>query len=355
VLLAILDALLFYVQKGATLIRLDAIAFVWKELQTPCVHLPQTHEIIQFLRESIHYLDPNVRIITETNVPHKENISYFGNGDDEAQMVYNFALPPLIAYAILTQNAHHLQFWAHGLKLPSNKVCFFNFTASHDGIGLRPVQEILTHEEINQLLLTCKAHGGLVSYRSYEGKDEPYELNCTYFDLLSSPTEPVQKRVKRFLLSQAIMLCMPGIPGVYYSSLFGAQNDFEGFKKTKTPRTLNRKKFDFVTLEQSLKNKNSKEHLVFSGYEKLLKTRRSQKAFNPFGGFTCIALHPQVFSILRQYEDETVLCLHNLSSKEVRFELPPDFTKTEDLIENRVYDGAFISLKESQIVWLKPL
>lgn len=353
VLLAMLDALLFYVQKGATLVRLDAIAFVWKELGSPCVHLPQTHEIIQFLRESIHCVDPNVRIITETNVPHAENISYFGKGDDEAQMVYNFALPPLIAYAVITEHAHHLHFWAHGLKLPSDKVCFFNFTASHDGIGLRPVQEILTHEEINQLLLTCKARGGEVSYRSYEGKKEPYELNCTYFDLVSSMDMSIQVQVERFLLSQAIMLCMPGVPGVYYSSLFGAQNDKKGFARTNAPRSLNREKFNLNSIQRALSNTQSKESLVFKGYQKLLTIRHNHKAFNPFGDFTCISLHPQVFAILRHFENESILCLNNLSMDRVNFELPPKFTNSLDLLQETVHEGAYITLEGSQVAWLK--
>lgn len=353
VLLAVLDALLFYVEKGATLIRLDAIAFVWKELGTACVHLPQTHEVIQFLRESIHCVDPHVRIITETNVPHAENISYFGSGEDEAQMVYNFALPPLIAHAMLTQHAHALQFWAHGLKLPNDKVCFFNFTASHDGIGLRPVQEILTHEEITQLLLTCKAHGGQVSYREQTGGEEPYELNCTYFDLISSPTLPLEIRIERFLLSQAIMLAMPGIPGVYFSSLFGVENYHDGFKHTGVPRTLNREKFNRDFLETLLAAPDTKEAKLFKGYQTLLSLRAQEIAFHPFGGFTCMPLHPQVFAIKRHYGNETLLALHNLSMNAVQFELPPEFSHAEELLQNRAHQGMLITLKPSQIAWLK--
>ncbi|PJF38844.1 MAG: hypothetical protein CUN55_16105, partial [Phototrophicales bacterium] len=83
-LLRVLDVLLFYVQHGARFLRLDAIAFLWKELHTPCIHLPQTHAIIQLVRAVFDEIAPHVLLITETNVPHDENISYFGNGYNEA-------------------------------------------------------------------------------------------------------------------------------------------------------------------------------------------------------------------------------------------------------------------------------
>src|SRR5690606_35016656 len=95
VLLATTRALLFYVEHGAKFIRLDAIAYLWKEIGTPCIHLPQTHQVIQLMRAVLDEVAPDVRLITETNVPHPDNISYFGAGTNEAQLVYNFALPPL--------------------------------------------------------------------------------------------------------------------------------------------------------------------------------------------------------------------------------------------------------------------
>ena len=207
VLLKVLDVLLFYIAKGASLIRLDAIAYIWKELETPCVHLPKTHELIRLMREVMHAVAPEVIIITETNVPHGENISYFGEGDDEAQMVYNFALPPLLAFSILKSDTEKLTNWAKELDLPGDGVCFFNFTASHDGIGVRAVNGILDEKEMNFLVRTSIGHGGYASYRAIGDEDEsPYELNCSYIDLLTHPEEDDNIRVKRMMLSQAVVL-----------------------------------------------------------------------------------------------------------------------------------------------------
>jgi len=224
VLVKVLDALFYYIQNGATLIRLDAIAFIYKEIGTSCVHLPQTHELVQLIREVLHEVAPEIIIITETNVPHQENISYFGSGDDEAQMVYNFALPPLLAHSILKADTKKLTTWAQSLTLPSDKVCFFNFTASHDGCGLRSVQGILTTQEIEMLVETTLNHGGLVSYRQTDGGEKPYELNCSYIDILSHPDDDTSLRAKRMLVTQAVMLAMPGVPGIYFHSLVGSHN-----------------------------------------------------------------------------------------------------------------------------------
>jgi len=117
--------------------RLDAVAFLWKELGTNCLHLPETHELVKLFRDVCEIVAPRAIILTETNVPHAENVSYFGQGD-EAHMVYQFSLPPLLLHAFITGNGQYLTHWASGLEPPPAGCTFFNFTASHDGVGVRP-------------------------------------------------------------------------------------------------------------------------------------------------------------------------------------------------------------------------
>jgi len=356
VLLAVLDALLYYVKKGATLIRLDAIAFVWKEIGTSCVHLPQTHEVIQLIREAIHEVAPEVIIVTETNVPHDENISYFGSGEDEAQMVYNFALPPLIAHAIISETASFLTSWAKTLCLPSDKVCFFNFTASHDGIGMRPVRGILPQRELDLLQTTCIDHGGEVSYRKMpDGQQEPYELNCTYIDLLSHIDDEESVRIKRFLLSQAIMLSMPGVPGVYFHSLIGAMNDHERVKRTGILRSINREKFNINILDKLIQTEGNKEHIIFKSYQNLLSIRTTQSAFDPFGTFEILNLNEKVFAILRHdaKNQNSILALHNCCSETITIELPKLFENSKELIGGNDIKDGIINLVPYQVAWYK--
>ncbi|HFU74281.1 MAG TPA: sugar phosphorylase, partial [Helicobacteraceae bacterium] len=286
VLRNVLDALFYYIEKGATLIRLDAIAFIWKEIGTECVHLEQTHELIQLMREVLHEVAPEVIIITETNVPHHENVSYFGSGDDEAQMVYNFALPPLLLNSIIHADTKALTAWAKTLTLPSDKVCFFNFTASHDGIGLRPVKGILSDDEIKDIVKAVESNGGLVSYRAEaDGSKSPYELNCSYIDALTHPDESDLIRAKRMLVAQATALVMPGVPGIYFHSLVGSRNYLDGVKHTGINRTINREKYHVDWLEGELLKEGGLAKTMFDSYKRLISIRINEPAFNPFGGF----------------------------------------------------------------------
>ncbi len=355
VLLAVLDVLLFYVWKGARLIRLDAIAFVWKEPGTACVHLPQTHELIQLIREVVHALAPEVVLITETNVPHDENVSYFGDGTDEAQMVYNFALPPLLAFSLLTGDATRLTRWASTLELPSNQVCFFNFSASHDGIGLRPVSQLLSQDERDLLVRTATRHGGLVSYYGHRGAPPaPYELNCSYMDLLTPPEASDATRVARLLASQAVVLAMPGVPGLYFHALVGARNHVAGFQSTGENRSINRERFGFDSLCAQLDDPDSLRHTILARCRQLLEVRKQEPAFDPFGRFAFPALHPSVFAIERHGADGArVLALHNLSDAPARVSLPAGWEGAHDLTSNAARAGAVVELAAYQVAWLK--
>ncbi len=329
VLRNVLDALFYYIEKGATLIRLDAIAFVWKEIGTQCVHLPQTHELIQLIREVLHEVAPEVIIITETNVPHHENVSYFGSGDDEAQMVYNFALPPLLVHSIQNENTKILTSWAKTLTLPTDKVCFFNFTASHDGIGMRPIKGILSDEELYAMVDKVKEHGGLVSYRAEsDGSQTPYELNCSYIDALTHPDEEDQIRFKRMLLAQATVLVMPGVPGVYFHSLVGSRNYHDGVKHSGSNRTINREKYNFDWLEKELSTQGSLAKKMLDSYKRLISIRINEKSFNPFGDFEFLDLDERLFVVDQISRDnkERILAIHNFSNEEVTVAVPENIT-----------------------------
>ncbi|MBI3166567.1 MAG: sugar phosphorylase [Chloroflexi bacterium] len=324
VLLEILDILLLYAERGADFIRLDAIAYLWKEIGTTCIHLPQTHAVIQFLRAAMDEAAPHVQLITETNVPHADNISYFGDGSNEAQLVYNFALPPLTLHAFHTGDARTLSDWAKTLILPSNKTTFFNFLASHDGIGLNPARGILSDAEIDSLVNKVIEHGGLISYKhNADGTQSPYEMNINYFDALSNPNgnEPLELQVSRFIAAQSIMLSLIGVPGIYFHSLFGSCGWIEGVKQTGRNRTINREKLQFDELQGQLADKNSLRYKVFTRYSQLLNTRSASSAFDPHGTQVIHDLHPAVFAVERISPDgkSRRLCLHNVSRIAVSF------------------------------------
>ncbi|HET9907895.1 MAG TPA: sugar phosphorylase [Anaerolineales bacterium] len=356
VMMEILDILLMYAERGATFIRLDAIGYLWKEIGTSCIHLPQTHGVIQFLRAALNEVAPHVHLITETNVPHVDNISYFGDGTNEAQLVYNFALPPLTLHAFHTGNARVLSDWAKTLTLPSDKTTFFNFLASHDGIGLNPARGILSNADIDSLVHKTLTHSGLVSYKhNSDGTQSPYEMNINYFDALSDPlgTEPLRLQIDRFMTSQAIMLSIVGVPGIYFHSLFGSRGWLDGVGQTGRNRTVNREKCDLQSLQRELEDPQSLRGQVFAHYRELLRARSSSAAFHPHGRQKILDVHPSVFALERISPDGTsrALCLHNVSNKEVAFSTT--YESGIDLLTNQPVKSAQITLNPFQISWMK--
>jgi sucrose phosphorylase len=367
VLLEILDILLMYVERGATFIRLDAIAYLWKEIGTTCIHLPQTHNIIQFLRAALNEVAPHVQLITETNVPHADNISYFGDGMNEAQLVYNFALPPLTLHTFHSGDARILSDWAKTLILPSDKTTFFNFLASHDGIGLNPARGILSNADIDSLVNKVIEHGGLISYKhNADGTQSPYEMNINYFDALSNPIsllqppssagkagfETLDLQVDRFLAAQAIMLSLVGVPGIYFHSLFGSRGWLAGVEQTGRNRTINREKLQLDELQDELADKNSLRSKVFTRYRQLLKARNGTPAFHPHGAQKILDVHPSVFALERISPDgnSRVLCLHNVSALEIHFMTNQE--SATDLFTGQSLQVVNITLEPYQILWV---
>jgi len=321
VLLRIVEVLLLYVEKGAQIIRLDAIAYLWKKIGTPCIHLEETHRVIKFLRAVLDAVAPHVILITETNVPHEENVSYFGDGSDEAQMVYQFSLPPLVLHTFHTGDASRLSEWAGGLNVPSSSTTFFNFLASHDGIGVRPVEGILSHSEVQALVERTLAHGGYVSFKAEpDGSQTVYELNISYFDALSDPqaAEPLDLQARRFLASQAIMLSLAGVPGIYVHSVFGSRSYHAGVEQTGRYRSINREKLRRDRLERELADPASLRHKVLYPYLHIIRTRAAHPAFHPAGSQQVLSLDPALFVLLRGAPDgsESLLCIHNVSNAE---------------------------------------
>lgn len=368
VLLKVIEILLLYVEKGAEFIRLDAIAYLWKKIGTPCIHLEEAHRVVKLLRTVFDAVAPHVMLITETNVPHQENISYFGDGTDEAQMVYQFPLAPLVLNAFHAGSARHLSEWAATLETPSHTATFFNFLASHDGVGITPALGILSDDEMQELVEKAKAHGGYASYRANpDGTQSVYELNISYFDALSdldSP-EPLDLQARRFLASQAIMLALAGVPGIYVHSLFGSRSYHAGVKQTGHYRSINREKFRRGDLERELADPASLRHCVFYPYLHLIRTRTAHRAFHPNGLQKVLYAHPALFVLLRTAPDgsASLLCIHNVSNAEQPFQANLDSLRlpcsgqVRDLITGTTFPvdasgDLTLRLAPYQVLWL---
>ena len=361
VLIEMITIIKLYLDKGVTVFRLDAVAFLWKELSSTCAHLPQTHEVVRLMRTLIEHHSPEAIIITETNVPNNENLSYFGNAN-EAHGVYNFSLPPLILHALISGTSKHLKAWQMSMPPAQTGTFYLNFIASHDGIGLRPAEGLLSEEEISQLVTCMESFGGKISWRTSDNnKNKPYEINIALIDAFQGCHEGRDPwQLERFLCAHAIMLSLEGIPALYIHSIIGTHNDNEGVALHQHNRAINRYKWDYHQLKSELNNEQSHHHLVYKNIRHLLALRRQQPAFHPNAVQYTLHVCDEIFAFWRQSakRDQSIFCLHNVSNKTVNITLASlnlialntwvDIV-TEQYIEE---DDDVLTLAPYQFVWL---
>ena len=353
VLIAMVDVLLHYLMEGARYIRLDAVGFMWKIPGTTCIHLEQTHCLIQLFRAITDAVAPGTVIITETNVPHKDNISYFGDGENEAQMVYQFSLPPLVLHAVHRQDVKALCQWAGSLALPTTHTTWFNFLASHDGIGLNPLRGILPESEILSLVDKLQQEGALVNWKNNpDGTRSPYEINVTYLDALSLRDSSDDERIARFILAHAVLLSFPGVPAVYIQSILGSRNDYEGLERLGYNRAINRKKYTAGQVDLELNNKKSIRYQIYSRLSELIAIRRGERAFHPDSQAIFDAIGEHILKIVRVAENgERMTALFNFSNK-----MQTVYGQTlfgTELLSGQDISGTELTLNPWQVMWIK--
>jgi len=353
VLIAMVDVLLHYLMEGARYIRLDAVGFMWKIPGTNCIHLEQTHRLIQLFRAITDRVAPGTVLITETNVPHKDNISYFGDGENEAQMVYQFSLPPLVLHAVHCQDVRALCQWASSLKLPSMKTTWFNFLASHDGIGLNPLRGILPESEILSLVEKLQQEGALVNWKNNpDGTRSPYEINVTYLDALSPKENEDNERIARFILAHAVLLSFPGVPAVYIQSILGSRNDYDGVERLGYNRAINRKKYRAGEIDAELEDNKSLRHSIYHRLTQLIAVRRTEKAFHPDSQTIFETSGAHVFKIIRTADNgERITALFNFSNQQQN--IHSDIEIGRELIAGEDIRSTTLSLNPWQVMWIK--
>ncbi len=361
VLFEMVKIIRLYLERGVKIFRLDAVAFLWKEEGSSCLNLNQTHEIVRLIRTLVEYHSPGAIIITETNIPNVENISYFGNAN-EAHLVYNFSLPPLLLNTLVTGNCHALKSWMMSMPPAQKGTTFFNFIASHDGIGLRPLEGLIEEDELGHLMGLMENNGGRVSWRTLEsGEAKPYEINISLFDALkgtlANPDDGKQEA--RFICVHAIMLAVEGVPAFYIHSLLATENDYEKFSHTNNNRALNRHNWDVDELESRLRD-DTHHRRIFNELKRLIKIRKQQKAFHPNAIMFTLHIGDEVFAFWRQSlkRDQSIFCLNNITAQPREVLLSSlNLVITEswqDLVSKQELEVGQTSLilKPYQTVWL---
>lgn len=351
-----------YLEHGISVFRLDAVAFLWKEPGTPCIHLQQTHELIKILRLLIEHHNPGAVVITETNVPNRENLTYFGNAN-EAHVIYNFSLPPLLINTLVTGDCRHLKTWLMSMPPAQMGTTYLNFIASHDGVGMRPTDGLLDEDEKQRLINTMESFGGKVSYRrTADGRDQPYEINIALFDALKGTAESGADhwQMARYLCAHSVMLALEGIPAFYIHSLLATGNDLDRVEHTGRLRSINRSQWQLEDLEQALADPVSPHGQVFHELKRLIAIRRNQPAFHPNATQFTLHLGLQVFGFWRQsmYREQSIFCIYNITDTVQEVALSDinliGTDRWTDLISGMVVDNlsGSITLKPYQSLWL---
>ena len=361
VLLEFLKIIKFYIKKNIKIFRLDAVAFLWKKQNTSCINLQETHYIIKLIRFVSTLIDKNAILITETNIPSKENLSYFGN-NDEAHWIYNFTLSPLILFTLLSGNCSQLRKWSMTMPPAQEGNAYFNFLASHDGIGLRPVEGKLDSTELYRLINKMRDLGGKISYKTSQwGEEIPYEINITYLDSLKSTFNGEEKfQIKRFICAHTIMFAMEGIPAIYIHSFLGTKNDHKAIAAGEGNRSINRFKWDKKDIYKILEDKNSNNFYIMSKLNSLLNIRSKQPAFHPNATQFTLNLGDEVFGLWRQDKKrkQSIFSIYNVTSKSVKLSLQKiNLIETEkwiDLISGEALKDIDddILLKPYQSLWI---
>ncbi len=358
--------LLEYYNKGASLIRLDAILYMWKQLGTTCAHLPQTHALIQAWRLVTELVFKEAVILAEVSAPHVENITYLGDGTNECHMIYQFPLAPLVLYSFLKNDASVLTNWAKSMDFSHEQASFFNLLACHDGIGLQPARGILQEEEISWLVEQSEERGGKITYKSLgDGSKLPYELNIVYRDAIKDLSADEQTNIERYLCAYSIILVVKGVPGIYIHSLLGSENAYDEREKTGRNRSVNRKKFELKQIENELNKNINNRKTIFEKFKHMIETRQKYDVFDPFNSpMEVLDLGNSVFAVLRKSADgsKAFVALHNVSPHAVEAKISSDMIDqinkdtvlTDVLTNNNVEqnkDGA-IQLNAYEYKWL---
>ena len=323
VLIYFFEIIKFYLDQNIKALRLDAVAFLWKELGTRCINLPQTHNIIRLIRLIIDNFYKKTLIITETNIPSHENLTYFGN-NNEAHCIYNFSLAPLLIHAIISGNSFYLKKWSRGMPPAQENNSYLNFLSTHDGIGMRPVEGILPEMEVKKYFRFFKKQGGLFSYRTNKGKKSVYEVNITLLEALKECYNGKDKYIfDRFVLAHTILFSMEGIPAIYIQNFLGSKNDNIKVKKTNSFRSINRKNWNYDSLTKIINNKSTINNKILNSIKTLIVLRKKQIAFHPNATQFTLQLGDIFFGLWRQSIDrsQSIFCISNLTNKKQKISL----------------------------------
>jgi len=370
VLLEAVKILLHYIGQGATHIRLDAVAYIWKNIFSTSIHEPGTHALLRIIRRIITRVSPDTRLVAEVNEPQERIVSYLGTRRRrECDLVYQFTHFPLAAYSVLTGDGRPYAQWLKSLG-PFGGRQFITILGSHDGMGLKPAYGWLSPKKIKALVDTLVLeHGALPNDAALPGGGKIiYEVCATPWNLINNPKKDTSDplSLSRYLSVVALGLLVRGIPAFYINGLIGAEN--APLDSLDENRSINRLRFDAECLFEQLDGGSLRMKRVMEGIFNLLETRRKEPAFDPRAP-AAVPVSTQTPGVVcawmstRSQKSGLLACI-SVSENTEPVRLPKEIIAAgiqwKDLLSGKQVTAdetgnLLLELTPYQILWLKPL
>lgn len=363
VFIEMLDILLFWANQGADILRLDAVAFLWKKIGSTCQNEREAHLILQLMKDCCQVTAPGVLFIAEAIVAPVEVIKYFGEDAviaKECEIAYNATFMALMWDAVATKNAKLLNQGIKSLPVKLERATWLNYIRCHDDIGLG-----FDDQDIIQAgYQPAKHRKFLIDYYTGEFGDSharglPFGRNEKTGDarisgslaslvglqyaVESGDPQSIDDAIKTILLLHSLILSFGGIPLLYYGDELGMLNDctyLEDSSKANDSRWVHRPTFDWQQAKQR-SHPGSVEYKTFTALKKMIAVRKELGVFADFNNRQLLDTNNPHLFVFRRYclsnEQSNVLVVANFDNKPQKLDLH-DLYERPTLPEERLTD-----------------
>jgi amylosucrase len=339
VFLEMLDTIFFYANLGIDILRIDAPAFIWKQLGTTCQNLPQAHVLLRLIKQCVQVAAPGMALLGEAIVAPKEIMKYFGTGlytAKECDFAYNATHMALQWDALATGDTRVMLGAQHEILQKPYGTSWINYTRCHDDIGLgyedymiqRAGFDPSEHRKflkdyysgnrpgspakgalfsVNPKTNDARISGSLASLCGLEKALETHDETA------------IEYSIRKILLLQAHSFFLGGVPMIFYGDEAGYTNDYSYLKdngKSYDNRWMHRPVIDWEK-NKKIDKAGTIEHRVFSSTQKLISIRNKISALADYKNLTWLTPHNiHIAGYLRTFEDHKLYCLFNFSDRE---------------------------------------
>lgn len=337
---AMLDTVLFYGNLGLDLLRIDAPAFIWKQMGTSCQNLPQAHMLLRLIKQCVQVATPGMALLGEAIVAPKEITKYFGTGEfiaQECDFAYN-ATQMALQWDMLASGETRVMLNAQSeiLNKPYG-TSWITYTRCHDDIGLgyddymiaQAGKDPYQHRKFLKEYYSFSgdqwmspARGALFSSNPKTGDARISGTLASLCGLEKALIEgngpAIDLSIQKILMMQAHSIFLGGLPMLFYGDEVGYTNDYSYQHdpgKSYDNRWMHRPVIDWEKVNRK-KVEGTVEHQIFEGTKRLLQIRKENELFSDLSNISWMSPHNiHVAGFVRRMGNERMYCLFNFSDK----------------------------------------